>query len=145
MKQTQKGPTPFLLSLFLIPMLMSNLIIFIYPLLIEGIIIRAPVTLLTSEFDIWLVESIFGSFTYNNYVLVLLGSYLFSFTIGGLTASILLWPIFRKLLNANEVVIRERELGMRTVLDMLIGVFWFSLCLIPYWHISLHTQNPCLQ
>jgi hypothetical protein len=75
----------------------------------------------TSKFDIWLVTYIFGAFTYNNYLLLWLGSYFLSFIIGSLLALFLSQPIFGKLLKKHEVIIGEMELAARTAFDFIIG------------------------
>lgn len=115
--KSRHAPGPNLFSLFLIPVVFFNLIILVYPLVIEGMVLGAPLPV--SEFDRWIFDNVLGGFTYDKYVWVLLGFFSISFVGGVSTAWMLLWPIFGKLIQNYEVVIQEKEMGLRAVSDSL--------------------------
>lgn len=118
MNENRQAPSPNLLSLFLIPVVLFDLLFLVYPLVIEGLVIgdQLPV----SAFDLWIFDNVFGGFTYDRYAWGLLGFFSLGCIGGGFTAWMLVWPSFRQLLKNHEVLIPEKELGLRVVADIIV-------------------------
>jgi len=119
MERANKAESPFLFFVVLIPLLILNYLALIHPILVEWILLSAP--LANSEFDIWLVSHIFGTFTYGSYLLLWMGSYFLSFIVGFLVALFTSKPLFGKLVKNHEVIVGQMELAARLVFDFSIG------------------------
>jgi hypothetical protein len=121
--------SPYTFFLLLFPAVVLNLIVVIYPLIIEGIIIRDVPPVVTSP-DWWFAKSLFGNFSafpHDSFIPFLLGVYLISFLIGLCVAALLLRPIFSELLEKREVIFSEWRLLVRVV-DVVVVSFliWFA-------------------
>lgn len=130
MVEAKGGSSPYLVFFFLLPALGLNLVAVVNPLIIEGMIIRAPPPVWTS-LDSWFPRSVFGSFSdfpYNVFIPFLLGLYVISFLVGFLVSILLLKPIFGQLLSNREVTFSEGRLALRIGLDFFVVVcfMWFA-------------------
>lgn len=121
MNDNRQARGPIFLSLFLLLVVYADLLFVVYPLVIEGLIIGAPLP--NSAFDMWLFDNIFGGFTYTHYAWGLLGFFALGCLGGGCTAWLFVWPPFRQLIQTHELLIPERKLGLRVVADILVFSF----------------------
>jgi hypothetical protein len=129
--EVKAGSSPYTILFFLLPALALNLLVVVYPLIIEGMIIRAPPPVWTG-LDWWFAKSIFGNFSdfpYSVFIPFLLGLYLISFLIGLLIAVLLLRPIFSRLLRNHEVTFSNGRLFLRVAMDFIVVFYltWFAL------------------
>lgn len=118
MNDNRQAPGPSFLSLFLILVVLYDLLLLVYPLVIEGLVIGD--VLPNSAFDLWIFDNVLGGFTYDRYAWGLLGFFALGCLGGGFTAWLFVWPPVRRLIKTHEVLIPEKEMGLRVVADVLV-------------------------
>jgi hypothetical protein len=137
-EMSEKDAFPLFL-LFLVPLFAAatlNLIFVVYPLVVEGMIIKdVPFGII--GLDAWVAHSLFGvplseaGFAYAVYIPFLIEVYLISFLPGFIIGLRLIWPPLKKLVRNHEITVSEKKFGARVVLDVIIAGYFGILALNP--------------
>lgn len=120
------SPYFVLFLLLLLLALILNLLVVVYPLVVEGILYRAPPPVATS-LDSWFMKVLFGDFSPEQFELVIIGRfipfllevYLLSFLTAVLVSMALLRKTTRELLKDRETTFSDKRL-LRIFLDILV-------------------------